>query len=51
VVTPPAGCRDVAESFPDARFDILAGLGHASYVEDPAAFNAALIDHIRSRGR
>ena len=50
VVTPPAGCRDVAESFPDGRFDILAGLGHASYVEGPDAFNAALIDHIRSRG-
>ena len=46
VVTPPANCRDVAESFPDARFDILAGLGHASYVEGPDAFNAALIDHI-----
>ena len=46
VVTPPAGCRHVAESFPEGRFQMLAGLGHASYVEGPDAFNAVLIDHI-----
>ncbi len=44
-VTPPDGCRKVAESFPNARFAILPGLGHACYVEDPAAFDAALLGH------
>ena len=44
-VTPPAGCRAVAGSFPQARFEILPGLGHASYVEGPDAFNAALLAH------
>jgi pimeloyl-ACP methyl ester carboxylesterase len=44
-VTPPDGCRKVAESFPDGRFAILPGLGHACYVESPAAFDGALRDH------
>ena len=43
-VTPPDGCRKVAESFADARFELLPGLGHASYVEGPEAFNDALLD-------
>ncbi len=41
-VTPPEGCRKVADSFPNATFEILPGLGHASYVEGPDAFNAVL---------
>jgi pimeloyl-ACP methyl ester carboxylesterase len=44
-VTPPDGCRKVAESFADARFELLPGLGHASYVEGAEAFNAALLGH------
>lgn len=44
-VTPPDGCRRVAESFPDGIFEILPGLGHACYVEDPPAFNAVLLRH------
>ena len=45
-VTPPGGCREVAGSFAAARFEILPGLGHACYVEDPDAFNAVLEDHL-----
>lgn len=43
VVTPEAGCRRVATAIAGARYESLPGLGHASYVEDPALFNAALL--------
>lgn len=49
-VTPPDGCRKVAESFPDGRFAVLPGLGHACYVESPAAFEAALVGHFGADG-
>ena len=45
-VTPPDGCRRVAESFANSRFEILPGLGHACYVEGPDAFNAVLGQHL-----
>lgn len=45
-VTPPEGCKKVAESFANSRFEILPGLGHASYVEGPDAFNAILTEHL-----
>ena len=41
-VTPVAACRDVAATFNDAPFDVLPGLGHASYVEGPDLFNLAV---------
>lgn len=44
-VTPPDGCRAVAKSFPNARFELLPGMGHASYVEGPEMFNEALLRH------
>lgn len=45
-VTTPEGCKKVADSFATARFEILPGLGHASYVEGPDAFNAVLGEHL-----
>lgn len=45
-VTPPDGCRAVADAFREARFELLPGLGHACYVEGPEAFNAALDRHL-----
>ena len=45
-VTTPEGCRKVADSFAHSRFEILPGLGHASYVEGPDAFNAVLAEHL-----
>jgi pimeloyl-ACP methyl ester carboxylesterase len=47
-VTPPDGCRKIAGSFAHARFEILPGLGHASYVEGPDAFNALLSEHLEA---
>ena len=41
-VTPEAIGRDIAAAIPGARYLTLPGLGHASYVEGPDAFNAAL---------
>jgi pimeloyl-ACP methyl ester carboxylesterase len=45
-VTPEAGCRAIAAAIPGARCEILAGLGHALYVEDPASFDAAVLRFI-----
>ena len=41
-VTPEAIGRDIAAAIGGARYVSLQGLGHASYVEGPEAFNAAL---------
>ena len=41
-VTPEAIGRDIAAAIQGARYVTLEGLGHASYVEGPGAFNAAL---------
>ena len=49
-VTPPAGCKEVADSFATSRFEILPGLGHASYVEGPDLFNALLAEHLEAAG-
>ena len=40
-VTPEAIGRDIAAAIGGARYVTLQGLGHASYVEGPEAFNAA----------
>ncbi len=45
-VTPEALNRRIAEAIPGASYRTLDGLGHASYVENPAVFNAALLDFI-----
>ena len=41
-VTPVDACREVATAYNDAPFDVLPGLGHASYVEGPDLFNLAV---------
>lgn len=41
-VTPESIGRDIAAAIPGARYVTLPDLGHASYVEGPEAFNAAL---------
>jgi pimeloyl-ACP methyl ester carboxylesterase len=45
-VTPEAGCRRVAGAIPGSTYESLPDLGHASYVEDPARFDAALLRFI-----
>lgn len=45
-VTPRDACQKVAECFPHASFSVIFGVGHACYVEDPLAFNAALEERL-----
>jgi pimeloyl-ACP methyl ester carboxylesterase len=42
-VTPEDGCRRIAAAIPGARYETLRGVGHASYIEDPAQYDAALL--------
>ena len=45
-VTPESIGRDIAATINGARYVTLPGVGHASYVEDPEAFNAALVEFL-----
>jgi pimeloyl-ACP methyl ester carboxylesterase len=48
-ITPPAGCRTVAEAFArPCPFVEIPGAGHASYIEAPSVFNAILEDFMGS---
>jgi pimeloyl-ACP methyl ester carboxylesterase len=48
-VTPEEGNRRIATTIPGAHYASLIGPGHASYVEDPAAFNAQVTGFIGTR--
>ncbi|MFF2012512.1 alpha/beta fold hydrolase [Streptomyces sp. NPDC058195] len=48
VLTPPASGREVAGAIPGATFQVIEGLGHIGYLEDPATVNRALLDALRS---
>jgi len=50
-VTPEAGCRDIASRFRRAGYRSIPGTGHASYIEDPAAVNALLLNFLTSASR
>jgi pimeloyl-ACP methyl ester carboxylesterase len=41
-ITPEPGCREVARAFRHAEYRSLPGIGHASYIEDPAAANVLI---------
>ncbi len=43
LLTPPALCREVADTIPGAVYREFAGLGHFGYLEDPQAVNAQLL--------
>ena len=46
-ITPPAGCRAIAEAFPAAcPFALIAGAGHLCPVEAPARFNEIVADFV-----
>ncbi len=47
-VTPMAQARDLQTLLPKAPLHVLAGLGHIPQIEDPAAFNQALIATLRT---
>ena len=48
-ITPEAGNRKIAEAIRGARYASIAGPGHASYVEQPAAFDVLLTDFLGER--
>ena len=48
-VTPETGCREVAAAFRNTEYRTLAGVGHASYVEDPSQFNDMVLDYLDQR--
>jgi pimeloyl-ACP methyl ester carboxylesterase len=43
-ITPPEQARDLQTLLPRATLTILPGLGHIPQIEDPAAFNSALLN-------
>lgn len=45
-ITPEDGCRRIAQAIPGARYETLSGVGHASYIENPPQFDAALLRFI-----
>ncbi len=47
-LTPPTIARDMAAAIPHARLAILERAGHLSNIEQPAAFNAVLLEFLRS---
>jgi pimeloyl-ACP methyl ester carboxylesterase len=46
-VTPEAGCKQVAQAYPQGQYRSLPGLGHVSYMEDPQILNP-MIEHFVS---
>jgi pimeloyl-ACP methyl ester carboxylesterase len=49
VITPPARNREIVERWPGAEVHVIAGAGHALYLEQPDAFNALVADFISKR--
>lgn len=45
-VTPEAGCRKIADAYPNAEYLTLPGVGHASYVENPDQFDQFVLDFV-----
>lgn len=49
VITPPARNREIAGRWPGAAVHVIAGAGHALYLEQPDAFNALVADFLLKR--
>jgi 3-oxoadipate enol-lactonase len=47
--TPPASGEEIAGRIPGAQMSILEGAGHLANLEEPAAFNRLLLDHLTTR--
>lgn len=45
-VTPEAVCQPVADAYPQAEYQSLPGVGHASYVENGPQFNTAVLNFV-----
>ena len=48
VYAPPPVMRTLAEAIPGARFEVIACAGHSAYWEQPAAWNALILDFAAS---
>ena len=49
VITPPARIGEIAARWPGAAVHVIAGAGHALYLEQPQAFNALLAQFLLER--
>ncbi len=49
-VAPPRYSRELVERLPGARFEVLAGVGHAPAIEDPQLFNRHLDSFLKEVG-
>jgi pimeloyl-ACP methyl ester carboxylesterase len=47
-LTPPAMARSIADAIPGARLAVIPAAGHLSNIEQPAAFNAAVLGFLAS---
>ncbi|WP_333834870.1 alpha/beta fold hydrolase [Rubrimonas sp.] len=45
-LTPPAMAREIVDRIPGARLCVIEGAGHLSNIEQPEAFNRALLDFL-----
>jgi 3-oxoadipate enol-lactonase len=48
ILAPPHIVRAVHELIPGSKFHLIPGAGHSAHFEQPAAFNAAVLDFLRS---
>lgn len=48
IVTPPSGAKILSGKFPISNLTILPGAGHASYIESPNEFDAAVSSYVKS---
>jgi pimeloyl-ACP methyl ester carboxylesterase len=49
-VTPPAKAEGLLALIPGAQLVVLEGVGHIPQIEEPAAFQAALLDFLVPAG-
>jgi pimeloyl-ACP methyl ester carboxylesterase len=49
VAIPPAHAEALAAGLPDADLHIIADAGHMANIEQPAAFNQALLGFLQNR--
>jgi pimeloyl-ACP methyl ester carboxylesterase len=48
ILAPPHIVRAVHELIPGSKFHLITGAGHSAHFEQPAAFNAAVLDYLRN---
>ena len=49
-VVPSANCERLAEMLPNAELTTLEGAGHLCFIEQPEAFNRAVVDFLQEEG-